>query len=307
MVNSGLAAQQSTKDKHKIKKVQFGILSEQEILSTSVCEIGSTFIYDKDTGLPAEGGLNDLRMGVTSRGLICQTCFSEMKECPGHYGHIKLEEPVYHIGFMNQALKILKCVCYNCSIILLTDAKLKSVMKIKNPKKRLRAIMKMATHECYSAEPGEESTTKMARGCGHKQPKFIKKGGQIIIKKGAISDDDVDSKRPLRASEAYEILSRIDDETVELLGMDAQFARPENLIIKVLIVAPPTVRPSIELSSNAKSEDDLTHMYQSILSTNMELQKAKASGQPVTRLDDIVNRLQSFCGYLMNNEEGKAK
>lgn len=99
MVHPGSALQLSTKDKHKIKKVQFGILSEQEILSTSVTEITSTFIYNKETGLPSEGGLNDLRMGVTSRGLICQTCFQEMKDCPGHYGHIKLEEPVYHIGF----------------------------------------------------------------------------------------------------------------------------------------------------------------------------------------------------------------
>jgi DNA-directed RNA polymerase II subunit RPB1 len=73
--------------------------------------------------------------------------------------------------------------------------------------------------------------------------------------------------------------------------MDKNFARPENLIIKVLVVAPPTVRPSIELSSNAKSEDDLTHMYQSILSTNIELNKAKESGQPITRIDEIVGRL----------------
>jgi DNA-directed RNA polymerase II subunit RPB1 len=60
----------------------------------------------------------------------------------------------------------------------------------------------------------------------------------------------------LRANEAYEIFKRIDDETVELLGMNAGFSRPENLIIKVLAVAPPAVRPSIELSSTAKSEDD---------------------------------------------------
>lgn len=180
-------------------------------------------------------------------------------------------------------------------------------MKIKNPRKRLRAIMKYATKECHTVEPGQEANAKAARGCGYKQPNYFRKGNQIYIKKSNTSDDDVDNKRVLRASEAYEILSRIDDTTCELLGMDKEFARPENLIIKVLVVAPPTVRPSIELSSNAKSEDDLTHMYQSILSTNIELKKAKDSGQPITRIDEIVGRLQSFCGYLMNNEEGKAK
>ena len=103
------------------------------------------------------------------------------------------------------------------------------------------------------------------------------------------------------------MLKRIDDETVQLLGMNAFFSRPENMIIKVLIVAPPQVRPSIELSSTARSEDDLTHMYQSILSTNMDLDKAKLSGLPMSRIDEITNRLQNLVAYLMNNSEEKAR
>lgn len=150
----------------------------------SVCEVKSIILYDKETGLPAENGLNDLRMGVTGRGLICQTCFSEMKQCPGHYGHIKLSDPVYHTGFMTMVIKVLKCVCYNCSRILLTDAKLKQIMKIKDPKKRLKAILKVKSTECFAAEPGQENDAKMARGCGTKQPKYIKKGGEILIKMG---------------------------------------------------------------------------------------------------------------------------
>lgn len=273
----------------------------------SVCEVKSIQIYNKETGLPAENGLNDLRMGVTGRGLICQTCFCEMKQCPGHYGHIKLSEPVYHTGFMTHVLKVLKCVCYNCSRILLTDAKLRHIQKIKDPKRRLKAILKAKTTECFAADPGMEGETKMAQGCSTKQPKYIKRAGEILIKMGQVSEDEVDSKRRFRAHEAYEVLKRIDDETVELLGMNPQFSRPENMIIKVLIVAPPQVRPSIELSSTARSEDDLTHMYQSILSANMDLDKAKASGLPMTRLDDITTRLQNFVAYLMNNSEEKAR
>lgn len=297
----------STQSTHKIKKVQFGILSEQEIIKLSVCEVKSIILYNKETGLPAENGLNDLRMGVTTRGLVCQTCFCEMKQCPGHYGHIKLSEPVYHTGFMTMLSKVLKCVCYNCSRILLTDAKLKQIVKIKDPKRRLKAILKCRSTECFVVEPGHETDTKLARGCGFKQPKYLKKSGEILIKMGQITEDEVDTKRRFRAHEAYEVLKRIDDETVELIGMNPQFSRPENMIIKVLIVAPPQVRPSIELSSTARSEDDLTHMYQSILSANMELDKAKASGLPMNRIDEITTRLQSFVAFLMNNSDEKAR
>ena len=100
-----------------------------------------------------------------------------------------------------------------------------------------------------------------------------------------------DLKRKLMASEVYEIFKKIDDDTIDVLGLDPVFSRPENMVIKLLIVAPPTVRPSIELSSSARSEDDLTHLYQSILSTNIELKKAKESGLPRTRINEIINRL----------------
>ena len=66
----------------------------------SVCEVNSYLIYDKETALPAENGLNDPRMGITMHGLVCQTCFGDIKQCPGHFGHMKLAETVYHPEFL---------------------------------------------------------------------------------------------------------------------------------------------------------------------------------------------------------------
>lgn len=70
-----------------------------------------------------------------------------------------------------------------------------------------------------------------------------------------------DSKRVFEASKVYDIFKDISDETIEILGLNAKFSRPEFMLIKLLIVVPPAVRPSIELSSSARSEDDLTHLY----------------------------------------------
>ena len=44
--------------------------------------------------------------------------------------------------------------------------------------------------------------------------------------------------------------------------------KPDNLIIKRLAVAPPSVRPAVCKGSFMKSEDDLTYSYQAIIKNN---------------------------------------
>jgi hypothetical protein len=43
-----------------------------------------------------------------------------MTECPGHFGHIELAKPVFHVGFIKQTIKILRCVCFYCSKLLVS-------------------------------------------------------------------------------------------------------------------------------------------------------------------------------------------
>lgn len=43
-----------------------------------------------------------------------------MTECCGHFGHIELAKPVFHIGFITKAIKILRCVCFYCSKLLVS-------------------------------------------------------------------------------------------------------------------------------------------------------------------------------------------
>lgn len=52
-------------------------------------------------------------MGVSTNHEECLTC-GETVECPGHFGHIKLAKPVYHIGFIETVAKVLRCICYKC-------------------------------------------------------------------------------------------------------------------------------------------------------------------------------------------------
>ncbi|CCM03707.1 uncharacterized protein FIBRA_05853 [Fibroporia radiculosa] len=82
----------------KVKEVQFGILSPEEIKAYSVAKIEYPEVMDEATHKPKSGGLMDPRMGTIDRNFKCQTCGEGMSECPGHFGHIELARPVFHPG-----------------------------------------------------------------------------------------------------------------------------------------------------------------------------------------------------------------
>ena len=83
-----------------IKRVQFGILSPEEIWRMSVTEGGIKHPEIYEGGKPKLGGLMDPRQGVAVGSAKCQTCAGNLKQCPGHFGHIDFAKPVFHIGFI---------------------------------------------------------------------------------------------------------------------------------------------------------------------------------------------------------------
>ena len=54
-----------------------------------------------------ESDLSSPLLGVVFGGK-CPTCFCNKHDCPGHFGSIRLSEPVYHISWVNHVLRLLK-------------------------------------------------------------------------------------------------------------------------------------------------------------------------------------------------------
>ena len=80
---------------------------------------GIRYPYTMEGGRPKLGGLMDPRQGVIDRVSKCRTCAGNMSTCPGHFGHIELAKPVFHVGYLSKIVKILRCVCYYCSRLLI--------------------------------------------------------------------------------------------------------------------------------------------------------------------------------------------
>ena len=150
----------------------------------SVVKVENTTVVDQD-GNPADGGINDLRMGTVDKNLLCRTCKSNFADCPGHFGHIELVKPMYHVGFIETCRKILRCICFNCSKLLAQrDSKYKEAMSTKNPKKRQNLMFNIckSIKMCKIKDKENDDSTHnsemnefiMHDGCGQIQPNYKK-------------------------------------------------------------------------------------------------------------------------------------
>ena len=84
----------------------------------SVAKIDSPIGYEG--GKPKAGGLSDPRLGTMDRGQKCTTDGASSQDSPGYFGHIELAKPVYHIGFISTVVKVLRCVSYHSSKLLVS-------------------------------------------------------------------------------------------------------------------------------------------------------------------------------------------
>ena len=138
---SGIVTNDSKAPVRDTRRVQFGILGPDECRRMSVTDGGILYAEIYENGRPKLGGLMDPRQGVIDRTSRCQTCAGNMTECPGHFGHLELAKPVFHIGFLTKIIKTLRCVCFYCSKLLIspTNPKLKEIINETkgNPRKRL--------------------------------------------------------------------------------------------------------------------------------------------------------------------------
>jgi DNA-directed RNA polymerase II subunit RPB1 len=267
-----------------ITGIQFSIMGPEEIENRSVVEITKHDTYEKN--IPVIKGLFDPRMGVTDMGKTCKTCGQKNINCPGHFGHIKLSKPVYHYHFINTTVKILNCVCFRCSKILID-------VDNHNSKEILKTPPNIRFTEIYNMS----QKIKSCKSCNAEQPDKFK-----LIGLEGISKKINDSEEIIDIEYIKSVLERITDEDANFLGFSEKWCRPEWLICSTLPVPPPSVRPSVKQDNSQRMDDDLTHKLSDIVKTNNVLKKKIDSDSRKDIIDDWSKLLQYHVATLIDND-----
>ncbi|KAJ9056799.1 DNA-directed RNA polymerase II core subunit rpo21 [Entomophthora muscae] len=267
---------------------------------------------------PKECGLLDPRMGSIDRNYKCATCSEDMAECPGHFGHLELCRPVFHCGFIIRVKKILECICYFCGRLKADkeNVKFSRALHFSNKQKRFKAVWEACKTKtiCDAGKELQDSQnmddpTQGAQsskvGCGHKQPMYRKEALKLYATFKAdkhSEDSNSDEKLVITAQFVLQTFKKITDADLEIMGLSAQFARPEWMVLSNLPVPPPCVRPSIVVPGMGRGEDDLTHKLSDIIKANDQLKTAEAEGEPTHILDEYEFLLQFHVSTFKDND-----
>jgi len=276
--------------------VQFGIANPQDILSRSVVEVKTDKTYQGDTPIP--NGVFDARFGVTSQGKTCPTCKQTYLLCPGHFGHITLARPVYLYQFIEVVQKLLAVVCMGCSNPYLPNEDLETLAKQYKGTARFNAVRDATT--IY-----KERDLKETSACAHCGTQLIKKvskvEGTIASLQASTYAEEAESIK-LQPEFVLRMFQRITDKDVSLLGFNPKFSRPDWMICTILAVPPLTVRPSVVMEDNQRSEDDLTHMLITIVKQNNELRNQIDKGESGQLINKFTELLQFQVATYVDNE-----
>ncbi|KAI1342827.1 DNA-directed RNA polymerase II subunit RPB1 [Xylariaceae sp. FL0016] len=305
-----------------VEEIQFGLLSPEEIKNMSCAHIMYPETMDETRTKPRQNGLNDSRLGSVDRQFKCGTCMENMSECPGHFGHIELAKPVYHPGFIKKVKKILEIVCHNCSKVLddRDTPEFAAAVGTRDPKARFQKVWncckmkKQCSNEVpkddenKEFEPHNKPSKKSGHGgCGNYQPQVRLAAMKLTAQSSTEDENGNKSKdsRVISPEMALNILKHISDEDLRDMGLNTDYARPEWMIITVLPVPPPPVRPSISMDGTGtgmRNEDDLTYKLGDVLRANINVRQAIQEGSPAHIANEFEQLLQYHVATLMDND-----
>src|SRR5574344_1391843 len=238
---------------------------------------------------------------VRHKGIICERCGVEVTDSKvrrHRMGHIKLAAPVSHIWFLkgipsylglllDMTLKDLEQVIYFNSYVVIDggDSDFKKLQ-----------LLTEEEYEDYMAE-NEESTLKV--GIGAEAIKELL--SEVDIK--TLADEmrtelDGNITSVQKKSKLIKRLRLLD-------SLISSETKPEWMIMDVLPVTPPDLRPMVQLDGGRFATSDLNDLYRRVINRNNRLQRLIALHAPDIIIRNEKRMLQEAVDALFDNSKRK--
>ncbi|KAL7268353.1 DNA-directed RNA polymerase III subunit C1 (rpo31) [Rhizina undulata] len=306
----------------RIKEIKFGIMSPQDVVKQGVIEVATRELFELDGGrTPVKHGALDGRMGISSKNGICDTCGEGLMNCNGHFGHVKLALPAFHIGYFKATVAMLQNICKECARILLDDNQRRTFLKqLRTPGidnlrrtnickkineqckkakicphcREINGVVKKTgplkiTHDRFRAFNASNAAKKIppeAKIAFDKSFSEAKKGNADLEKHVKKAMDDLNPLKVLN------LFKEVLPDDCELLGINPAEGRPEMFIWQYVPAPPVCIRPSVAQDS-ASNEDDLTVKLTEIILMSSLIRTSLQSGQPIVTLMEQWDYMQA--------------
>jgi DNA-directed RNA polymerase III subunit RPC1 len=274
----------------------------------------------------------DRHLGVCAKGLLCETCGEAVEKCNGHFGHIKLALPAFHVGYLKHIIEVLNIICKDCSRVLLDeDERRKFLRSMRRPgmdNLQRTAISKKVMDLCRTKKtcPYCRALNGTIRKVGGHPLKIVHNRYDAfnrstakakVAPPGKVEFDQsfetvkttlpevekhmkkaADDMHPLRA---LSLFKKISPEDCELLAMIPEDARPEQLIWQYLPVPPVAIRPST-MQDGGVNEDDITNKIGDICHLSSIIRAGLAKGFPLQVLMEQWDFMQLQIAMYINSD-----
>lgn len=301
---------------NKFVAMQLGLASPERILEWSYGEVVKPDTLNHRTQVPQEGGLfctkifgpeknwackcKEYKKGILN-GTICPNCGAKIVNSSvrrERMGHIELAAPVAHIWY-------LKGTPSRMSLLLnITPKQLEEIIYfvssvIVDPKEtplQYKQVVSQSEIAMYRQQYGQDSFTVMSGADAIRvllqQVNIDREYEEIVSElEGATGDK---RKKLIKRLETFNAFKNSDN-------------RPEWMVLTVLPVIPPDLRPMVQLDGGRFATSDLNDLYRRVITRNNRLKDLLALRAPALIVQNEKRMLQEAVDALIDNgRRGKA-
>lgn len=305
---------------NRIDNIPIKIASPDKIMEWSFGEVKKPETINYRTHKPEKGGLFCERTfgpvkdnqcsshcGYYKKdrhiGKVCPKCGVEVTQSRvrrERFGHIKLEAPVAHFWFFrgkdNYISTILGLTRDNLQRVIYCDSRI-----VIDPGDTELEYLQLLSETEY-AKALDQYTEENGYVVGFKAGI----GAQVIrelLEKIDLEDLERELKKRLEVEKSQQNRKSIEKRLKVVQAFSRSGNRPEWMILLVLPVLPPELRPMVQIDGGRFASSDLNDLYRRVINRNIRLKRLKEMGAPGIVIENEMRMLQEAVDTLIANQK----